>query len=479
MQLSQYQWSGNPRGMHNEGAYKPIDRNRYLSTDMGWIKLVTGGEEFAEECGWFLANNITPVVRIYRPSPGAAMPSDSNRNQWRIYASYGVKWFEFFNEPNFPNPEWPSDMASRVDHRNFDEVIKPVCDSWLMFADYIMHLGGYPGFPSLGETSGENGAIQWMDALLGYMRDHQRSRFEAVIQNGLWWGTHPYALNHWYQEVPGQPATPRIQELYNADEPGWHFEYPYDPLTQSYDPGRTVFGNTPAAPYGDPNGIAAMGIAFNQRLKEWFGADPLPVFGTEGGIYPLPNSSPQQPDPRFPMYDRKAHAEGTVAMFDWLATEAPEWHFGLALWKEDEYYNHNLEAIPRMMELKAMTRRGGGRQRKPPAPPKGPGPVYGEPTFHAVLLAPGLEPGWFFEAARAYWNTFRPVVTTVWNFVEHIPYDRSLAVTVISPPDMVESMKQVIQEQYPNVVFDVLPITDTLGITETLNARVWANRRLG
>ena len=81
MQLSEYQWSGNPRGMHNEGAYKPINYNRLTSLHLGWYKLVTGGEEFANDCVWMLSQNITPVVRVYRPSPGASPPDDSILNQ--------------------------------------------------------------------------------------------------------------------------------------------------------------------------------------------------------------------------------------------------------------------------------------------------------------------------------------------------------------------------------------------------------------
>lgn len=478
MQLSEYQWSHNPRGMHNEGAYKPINHDRLTQLNLGWYKLVTGGEEFANDCAWMISQNITPVVRIYRASPGASPPDDSIRNQWGKYIGAGVKWFEFFNEPNFPDPEWPESMKSRVNAQNFDEVIKPLCESWLMFAEFIMNQGGYPGFFALGETSGESGAIQWMDSLLGYMRDHQRERFAKIIDNGLWWATHPYALNHWYQEVDGQPSMPRLPANYDALQQGWHFEYPYDPYTQSFDPGRTVFGNTPSTPYGDPNGITAMGKAFNQRLQEWFGAGPLPVFGTEGGIYPLPTHDPQQPDPRFPAYDRTAHAEGTVAMFNWIATQSEPWMYGLALWKEDEYYNNQLPAVERMQNIAQIPK--GGQWPTTPRRPKGPGPVIGEPTFHAVILAPGIDPQWFMEAGRAYWNTFHPIVTTVWDFILYIPYDRSLAATVIAPPDMVDSMKKVIQKEYPNVLFDLIVTGDnpqTVG--DVLNARVWSNRRFG
>ncbi|MBL8154281.1 MAG: hypothetical protein JNM70_08870 [Anaerolineae bacterium] len=479
MQLSEYRWSGNPRGMHNTGSYVPLQRERYTRLQLGWVKLVTGGEEFAADCGWMLANNITPVIRIYRPAPGAMPVDQTLREQWGVYASYGVKWFEFYNEPNFANPEWPEDMVPRVDHRNFEEVIKPLCENWLIFAEYIIGtLGGYPAFPALGETVGDNGALQWMDALLGYMRDYQRDRFSAIARSGMWWATHPYALNHFYQEVPGQPAVPRPPEQYNALEPGWHFEYPYDPYTQAFDPGRSVWGGTPSTPYGDPNGITAMGIALNQRLVEWFGIGPLPAFGTEGGIYPLPINEAQRPDPRFPAYDRTAHAEATVAMFNWIASLGPEWLFGMALWKEDEYYNNGLPAVPRLEAVPQIAR--GGSWPTWNKPFIGPGPVRGQPNFHAVILAPGLEPRWFFETAQSYWNTFRPLVTTLWEFIEFIPNDRSLGVTLIAPPDMVDSMRQAIQEKYPHVLLDVLIASgDLSGVLEVLNARVWGNRRFG
>jgi hypothetical protein len=478
LQLSDYIWSGNPRGMHNVGAYYPIDRNRITSLQLGWYKFVTGGEEFAGDCQWLLANNVTPVIRIYRAVPGAMPVDDSLRRQWADYRSAGALWFEFYNEPNLPDPEWPGDMRSRISITNIEEVVRPLCENWLTFAEYIINLGAYPGFPSFSETVGPEGALQWQDALLIYLRDHHRDRFVNIINNGLWAAVHPYTLNHFYQEAPGQSATPRQPNEQNGIEGGWHFEYPYDPYTQSYDPGRTVFGGTALTPYGDPNGLTAMGIAFNQRMREWFDAGPLPAVGTEGGIYPLPDVEAKQPDPRFPYYDGRSHGEATVAMFNWMATNGPEWLFGLCLWKEDDYYNYNLPAVQRMMQV-PQTPRGG---LPPSANPfgLGPGPVHGEPTFHMVVLAPGLDPGWFFDTAQSYWNTFRPIVTNKWDFIDYIPNDRSLAITLIAPPDMLSTMQMSIQGKYPNIILDTIIIEgDQSTVADVFNNRVWANRRLG
>ena len=123
--------------------------------------------------------------------------------------------------------------------------------------------------------------------MLQYLRQHHHDRFKAIINNGLWLAVHPYTLNHFYQEVPGQPFIPRDIRQYNGTEAGWHFEYPYDPICQATVPGRMVFGGTAKTPYGDPNGITATGIAFHYRLAQWFDSGVVPAVGTEGGGIPI------------------------------------------------------------------------------------------------------------------------------------------------------------------------------------------------
>ncbi|MEZ4669479.1 MAG: hypothetical protein R3E39_16350 [Anaerolineae bacterium] len=484
MLLNEYQWSLNPRGFHNTTVFRGPTISECLRLQLGWYKMAAARDEFLGDCQNLLSNNITPIIRIFRPSPGA-MPVDSTLvNLWRAYANVGVKWFEFYNEPNLIN-EWPP-ANKAFNPNNVAEFVGPIMENWLVFAETIIGMGCYPAFPALAEANDANqGTIPWMDAMLTYVRQHHNARFKSIINNGLWLAIHPYTLNHFYQEVPGQPYVPRDIRQYNGTEGGWHFEYPYDPICQTTDPGRTVFGGTALAPYGDPNGITATGIAFHYRLSQWFDSGVVPAVGTEGGVYPYPLQGPERPDNRYPAYDLDAMAEATVAMFNWIATQAPPWHFGIALWKENDYYDNNFPALRRMAEVPQL------RRTVPPLSSgepglyngyvgRGPGPVHGEPSFHMVVLAPGLDTEWFFESARAYWNTFRPAVATIWNFIDYIPYDRSLAVTVITPPDMVESMTTIIQKQYPNVLFDVIQTGDNAqSVTDILNERVWANRRLG
>ena len=65
MQLNEYEWSGNPRGMHNVGAYYPIVRDRYPRLQLGWYKFVAGGEEFANDCVWLRLSRPRPIKSVW------------------------------------------------------------------------------------------------------------------------------------------------------------------------------------------------------------------------------------------------------------------------------------------------------------------------------------------------------------------------------------------------------------------------------
>ena len=67
MRLDEYQWSHNPRGMHNNRAAHPFDVARLAKMRMGWAKIVAVDREFLNVIPQMLANNITPIVRVWRP----------------------------------------------------------------------------------------------------------------------------------------------------------------------------------------------------------------------------------------------------------------------------------------------------------------------------------------------------------------------------------------------------------------------------
>jgi hypothetical protein len=147
----------------------------------------------------------------------------------------GVKWFEFYNEPNL-GVEWPDGFDPHW--RDTDRVIRPLMDNWLNFADYVLSYGCYPGFIPLAEADTEQrSSVLWMDAFLNYLAANHFERFGRMLNSGLYVATHPYILNHFYQQVPGGgPLSARPPAQQRAREPGWHFEYPTTPSARPTTP---------------------------------------------------------------------------------------------------------------------------------------------------------------------------------------------------------------------------------------------------
>ena len=503
MNFQQYKWSKNPRGLHNNPTPAHIYLDRYVSSHMGLAKLVAEGDEYVKFIRPLIDHGVTPIVRIFTGSKGSTPPPDIWDNYIDEYMAQGVLWFEIYNEPNQP-VEWSAfGQAVDLNYHNVDGVIGPVMDGWLDWADKIIRKGAYPAFPALTETADPNLAtIPWLDAEFKYLSQTADTRFRTIVDNGMWFATHPYLFNHWYQEPDGGPsylARPAAND--NANEGGWHFEYPYDPLQQHRDPGRTVFGGTALTPYGDPNGLLNTAVASQQLLAKYFGMGPVPVIGTEGGIDVPKDNRPLRLDNRYPAYDLQSHAEGTMAMWDWIVTTGPAWFFGLTLWLEDDYFFGDGTPIPAMQRMidkiplsktvlsidtssgrsypiteeNPQASSGGGA----PAAVPGPGPINGSPDYHWMVLAPGLQADWFFSAARKYWQTFRPTVLTDWRLIRDVPASKALAVTVLARTDTIDYLNKRIRDTWPNIYYDAVVYDSLDQMQAELDRRADALKRFG
>ncbi|MEP7286164.1 MAG: hypothetical protein ABI947_10395 [Chloroflexota bacterium] len=487
MRLSDYQWSHNPRGMHNSDFSKGIDTNRMIQIKAGWVKMVAIDREHLTGVPVLLAHNITPIVRVYIPRPGAAVPTPDLIRAWKEYYRVGVRWFEFYNEPNF-EIEWP--VGSPPSYTDTDNVIAPLMQHWMDWAEMIIDMGAYPAFPALGEQIGSAGDVtSWLDAMLLYLAENYYERFRSIADNGMWCATHPYYYNHFYQEGGG-PLTPRQPGEERADEGGWHFEYPFDPVNQSQRPGITTISGPPDYPRGDPIGLTGMGHAFMSRFSDIFGGGAVPVIGTEGGMTPPPEPSGKmnQADTRYPGFNWSSHAEATLAAFNWIAEQGPPWMFGLTLWIENEYFDapgSTLPAVQRMATsepvyktvppIEALDGPGPGYYKFL----KGPGPIHGTPDYHFVIIAPGFNTNWFFSEASDYWAMFRPTLLSATDYIAYIPPKKSLACTVLATPDLVDYMTHHIKERWPNVYFDLITATDVGTIVDVLQERTSSGRRFG
>jgi hypothetical protein len=406
------------------------------------------------------------------------------------YIGAGARWFEFYNEPNLPI-EWPSNI--KPDFTNVDGIIAPVVANWLDWAEKVVRVGGYPAFPALAEVDGslEAGTL-WLNALMEHLARFYYDRFRAVANSGLWVATHPYFYNHFYQEN-GSPLAARPPEAQNAREGGWHFEYPYDPISQAHDPGRGVLNGTPLQPNGDPIGLTGMGIAFMQRFRELFGGNMLPVVGTEGGITPIPgpNDGPAQADNRYPPITRQSHAEGTLAAFDYIATQAPPWMFGLCLWKEDDYFGDSkggtpalatqrlVDSAPRMKEVNGIEVMAGRGPGPLGTPSSGPGPIHGDPDMHWLMLAQNQDPAIIMDAARDYWERYRPTIIAILDLVPQVPTSKSLAITLVAPPAQIDALRKQIKALGPNIYIDHIPAETAVQLKAVFADRLKNDARFG
>ncbi len=493
MRLDQYQWSHNPRGIHNTRAFLKLNHERYVQTRMGWIKLVCGGDDYVKDIPLLNGNGVTPIIRIYKAKFGASQVTADQLSLIPLYIGAGARWFEFYNEPNL-RLEWPDTI--QPDYNNLNDVIAPLMEHWLQWAELVINFGGYPAFPALSETVGNyEDVTSWITVLMNYLAQNAYDRFRTIANNGLWCATHPYFYNHFYQEA-GKANRARQPSEQNGTEGGWHFEYPYDPITQADDPGRSVLGASPGAPSGDPIGLIGMGMAFMQKFQELFGGIAIPVVGTEGGITPVPKrNSLNQIDTRFPGYDWNSHAEATVACFNWIANQAPPWMFGLTLWKEDDYWADDtstdsperLVAVRRLAEVpppyknvgpvEALGGPGPGPLTKVLIP--GPAAIHGAPDLHFLFIASEFDPAWFFDAASEYWERFRPTVLASLDLIGELPNTKSLAVTLLTRPAQSASLTNAIKARGANIYVDLITADSAETVGNALRARVSSNRRFG
>ncbi len=337
-------WS--PSVFHPSGSTLDWWVDELRAMHVRWVKLLDhGGGSSRHVCQRLLQNGILPIVRMYRDRPNPGSLSDQEKDTISELVELGVRYFECNNEPNLPaewqEGEWQS--GGRPDL---------VMQHWLQDAEAIISRGGYPAFPALAQsgTKSDVGSIPWYVAAFQWLDEQAHDDALSVFDNGAWIAVHDAVLNHCYKD----------------DEGEWHFEYPYDPICQADQPGKTIMD--------DDNSLIGHRVPAG-LLMEHFDLR-VPVISTEGGVF-VPRSGWQQWDPRYPGYNYDGQAERTVAMFEWLRSHAEEYYFAMcpwiiasermghidAAWTEDAWYGLDRE-LPVIAAVKAM-----GPEPEPPPPP--------------------------------------------------------------------------------------------------------------
>ncbi|MFO7323472.1 MAG: hypothetical protein DIU68_017210 [Chloroflexota bacterium] len=98
------------------------------------------------------------------------------------------------------------------------------------------------------------------------------------------------------------------------------------------------------------------------------------------------------------------------------------------------------------------------------------------PDYHFLYFAPPLGAEWFFDAARRYWERFRPTVLSDLSFLRFIPRGRSVIVTVVTRRDTVEQIGVELAQVRPDAYYDAVVqdlFADMKAVLNQRAERVW------
>lgn len=99
--------------------------------------------------------------------------------------------------------------------------------------------------------------------------------------------------------------------------------------------------------------------------------------------------------------------------------------------------------------------------------------------YHFMVLAPGLQSAWFFQAARRFWQHFQPVVTDDPGLLAYLPANSRVAVTVLARRDTAEYVQGQIETYRPDAYIDLIALDDLPLMESILNQRAEAGLPFG
>lgn len=284
-----------------------------------WFHIVDSGCDSLPFCKKLIAAGIFPVVRILRrdpppndlpePNPGH-MNAEEEETVKRLIDA-GVLYFETNTEPNlgaqWKNGAIPSDT---------EEAAKLVALNWLFDARFILEAGGYPGLPAVSVGSG-------MD-LIGALTTLGRV---DILSEGCWLAIHNFGL--------GRPLTYPSDDVNQIGAPLPPDKYDLGTFTRwawwNVKEGRTDtrddVNQVRASKKQAGSNVFQDHACF--REFEYFSAiaqkqlgRPIPIISTECGY-----SVGQRIDLRYPRVTPQIHSDLTVAMFDYMQRDAPDYYF--------------------------------------------------------------------------------------------------------------------------------------------------------
>ncbi len=380
----------NGRGLHGSantgwsGGGEGYDYwvNELVEMGIKWFKVLDDHGDSLALCEKLLAAGIFPIVRIVRrdpppndvpePNPGHISPAEEDTVK-RLVA-IGVRYFETNNEPDLAR-EWkhnamPGDVA---------EAAKLVALNWLFDARLILEAGGFPGLPAISI----GGTMDLMGALVSLGR-------QEILTEGCWIAIHNSSLNR-------------------------PLGYPDDPVNRTgialtneqYDLGRYTSWAWWNSELGCVDSIEALNqergekksptqtilqdhacfreFEYYHHLAIKYLGHSLPIISTQGGL-----AIGRRQDPRYPRVTPEMHRDQTVALFDFMQRQAPDYYFAATPWLLLNSVGHEMDAWTSPFWPRALRNGTDSRNGIPPIAVQGIDLGDRLPVIDAVKAMPKL-----------------------------------------------------------------------------------------
>lgn len=101
------------------------------------------------------------------------------------------------------------------------------------------------------------------------------------------------------------------------------------------------------------------------------------------------------------------------------------------------------------------------------------------PEYHFLLIAPNLGTEWLFDAARLYWQAFRPTIINDLTLIQLLPDSLRITVTLVSRRDRLAQTGVELAQAHPTAYFDPVVYDFFEDTKAELNRRAADNQPFG
>ncbi len=312
-------WSTTPYGEDDEVTDYFVAEVKAMG--IKWVKFLNdgvSGRQHDHLVQQLVANDIMPVARIYMQCND---PIDLGAlgKMVQHYVPMGLVYYEIYNEPDIPGVDggWCYDG---------DPDPGLLARHWAGAAREVIANGGLPSLPSIFPVGKNTRSMDWRDSFFQRFLHAVKDNGDTDILFQSWGAVHNYAINH-PPDYPtdevnrtGRPLSSSEIAKFGLDE------HQVFAINKARAEQFEDFGyHLGADPTLDVTGFL-MFIGYQDQFEEIFGFK-IPLISTEGGA-----TVGSCEDPRYPCVTKQLQMEWTLAYYEYMLDEAPEWYFANCTW---------------------------------------------------------------------------------------------------------------------------------------------------